>query len=217
MVIVDASGTRDFFWRKAKRMLLTSLLWRIPVLLLSGSLLVACTMPAPGTQTRVQTTPPANTPTEARARSICQTKQLTLAYTTSLAGLANRSDEFSLQNISTAPCSLTGYPQIQLLLANHQPTPTHVIQAPSGYFFPATLQVKTISLPPGGRAFFVVSWVAGTCAQSTATAGTSVQVTPPGDTGSLTTPVPTALDGGIDVCGQITVSPVSAATILPPQ
>src|SRR5215469_2255068 len=169
-------------------MILKSLLWRAPLMLLPGVLLAACAIGAPTTTTPPSTpTQPTATPTAMTAVSICQTKQLALAYDKSDGLVANRGDQFSLQNTSASPCTLNGYPAVQMLLANHQPTPTQETQDTGSYFFASAVQIQTVSLQPGATSYFVISWVAGQCVQSAATAGVYIQVTPPGDTGTLTT------------------------------
>ncbi len=176
--------------------------------LLLVSLLTAC-----ATQPTVTPTPVSkSTPTTAPTVPTCQTSQLTLAYDRSDGLVANRADQFSLQNTSTSMCTLFGYPHIQMLLADGHPTPTHVTQATSAYLFKTAL--KVVSLQAGAKAYFVVEWVAGTCVDYAATAGAFLQVTPPGDTGILTTSTRAGADGGIDACGNIVVSPVSAVSIL---
>ena len=189
-------------------MFLKPALRRVPLTLLLVGLLTACSTPSTSTPTPVGQ----NTPTTVPTGLTCKTSQLTLAYDRSDGLVANRADQFSLQNTSTSMCTLFGYPHIQLLLADGHPTPTHVTQATSAYLFRAAL--KVVSLQAGAKAYFVVEWVAGTCADYASTAGEFLQVTPPGDTGILTTSTRAGIDGGIDACGKIVVSPVSAVSIL---
>jgi len=101
-----------------------------------------------------------------------------------------------------------------MLLANHQPTPTQETQDTGSYFFAGAVQIQTVSLQPGATSYFVISWVAGQCDQSAATAGVYIQVTPPGDTGTLTMSTSAGADGGIDACGNIRVSPIVATYVL---
>lgn len=183
-------------------------LYRAPLTLLLVSLLTACTTQSTLTPTLVR----ASTPTTARTEPTCQTSQLTLAYDRSDGLVSNRADQFSLQNTSTSTCTLFGYPHIQMLLADHHPTPTHATQATSAYLFGTAL--KVVSLQAGAKSYFIVEWVAGTCVHYASTAGESLQVTPPGDTGILTTSARAGADGGIDACGNIVVSPVSAVSVL---
>jgi hypothetical protein len=181
---------------------------RVLLTLLLVSLLTACT-----TQTTV-TPPPVreSPPTTARTVPTCQTSQLTLAYDGSDGLVANRADQFSLQNTSTSTCTLFGYPHIQMLLADGHPTPTHATQSTSAYLFQAAL--KVVSLQAGAKSYFIVEWVAGTCDQYASTAGEFLQVIPPGNTGILTTSARAGADGGLDACGDILVSPISAMSIL---
>jgi cytoskeletal protein RodZ len=159
-------------------------------------------------------TQPVATPTAITAVSICQTNQLALAYDKSDGLVANRGDQFSLQNTSASTCTLDGYPDVQMLLATNQPTPTQEMQVTGSYFFASPVQIQTVSLQPGAKAYFVISWVAGQCAQPAVTAGIYIQVTPPGDTGTLTASTSAGADGGIDACGTIRVSPISATSVL---
>ena len=152
------------------------------------------------------------TATATPKQSTCQTSQLTLAYDRSSGLVGNRADQFALQNTSTSPCTLFGYPQVQLLLADRQPTPTHATQATRGYLFQTTL--KVVALPAGAKAYFIIEWVAGLCVNWAATAGQFVQVSLPGATGILTTPVRSFENVGIDACGNIVVSPVFVGSAL---
>ncbi len=195
-------------FESSKRMFLKLPLRRAPLTLLLVGLLTACT-----TQSTLPLTPMReSTPTTAQTGPTCQTSQLTLAYDRSDGLVANRADQFSLQNTSTSMCTLFGYPHVQMLLADGHPTPTHVTQATSAYLFRAAL--KVVSLQAGAKAYFVVEWVAGTCADYASTAGMFLQVTPPGGTGTLTTSTRAGIDGGIDACGKIVVSPISEVSVL---
>src|SRR5215467_8991471 len=160
-------------------MVLKSLLWRAPLMLLPGVLLAACAIGAPTTTTPPSSPTPtqtAATPTAMTAVSICQTKQLALAYDKSDGLVANRGDQFSLRNTSASICTLSGYPRVQMLLANQQPTPTQETQDTGSYFFARAVQIQTVSLQPGAASYFVISWVAGQCNQYAATAGIYIQV-----------------------------------------
>lgn len=181
---------------------------RVLLTLLLVSLLTACTSQSTLTPPPVRQSPTTTTQTG----PTCQTSQLTLAYDRSNGLVANRADQFSLQNTSTSTCTLFGYPHIQMLLADGHPTPTHAMQATSAYLFQAAL--KVVALQTGAKSYFIVEWVAGTCVDSASTAGEFLQVTPPGNTGILTTSARAGADGGIDACGNIVVSPVSAMSIL---
>ena len=179
-----------------------------PLILLLFSLLTACSA-----QSTITPTPAiASTPTTARIVPTCKTSQLTLAFDRSDALVANRADQFYLQNTSTSTCTLFGYPRIQMLLADRHPTPTHSSQATSAYLFQTAL--KHVSLQAAAKSYFIIEWVAGTCAQYASTAGAFVQVTPPGVTGILTTSARAGADGGIDACSNIVISPVSAMNVL---
>jgi hypothetical protein len=158
-------------------------------------------------------TQPVATPTEMTTVSICQTNQLALAFDKSDGLDGNRGDQFSLQNMSTSTCTLEGYPAVQMLLATHQPTPTQETQSPNSYFFSSAVQIQTVSLQPGAKSYFVISWRAGQCTQP-AVIGIYIQVTPPADTGTLTASTSAGSDGGIDACGAIYVSPISATSVL---
>ena len=211
------SGEVDFFQSnrlfqaanlQAGWVLRASFFRRVLLTLLLVSLLTACSTPSTVTPPPVRQSPPPTTWTG----PTCQTSQLTLAYDRSDVGLGNRADQFSLQNTSTSTCTLFGYPHIQMLLADRHPTPTHATQVTSGYLFQTTL--KVVSLQAGAKSYFIVEWVSGMCVHYVSTAGKFLQVTPPGDTGILTTSASAGADGGIDACGNIEVSPVSAMIVL---
>ncbi len=153
-----------------------------------------------------------NTPTTVQTEPTCQTSQLTLTYDGSDGLVANRADQFTLQNTSTSTCTLSGYPHIQILLADRHPTPTHATQATSAYLFQTSL--KVVALQAGAKSYFTIEWVGGKCAQHASTAGAFVQITPPGDIAILTTSTRAGADGGIDAYGNIVVSPISALKVL---
>jgi Protein of unknown function (DUF4232) len=183
-------------------------LCRVVLTLLLVSLLTACTT----TSTTPPTTVRQSDPTTVRRGHTCQTSQLTLAYDRSDALVANRADQFTLQNTSTSTCTLFGYPHIQMLLADRHSTPTYATHATSAYLFQTTL--KVVALQAGSKSYFSIEWVAGTCVQYASTAGAFLQVTPPGNTGILTTSTRAGADRGIDACGKIVVSPVAALKVL---
>lgn len=157
---------------------------------------------------------PRVTPTMVPTGPTCQASQLALTYESSSVGLGNRADQFSLRNDSNSTCTLFGYPQIQLLNTDSQPISTHVTQATGAYLFQGSTP-RAVSLQAGARSYFIVEWVTGMCAgySSPSLIGAFLQVTPPGATGTLTTSASSGVDGGIDACGNVVVSPISAVGV----
>ena len=154
---------------------------------------------------------PRITPTEVPPGPTCQASQLALTYESSQVGMGNRADQFSLRNDSNSTCTLFGYPHIQLLNADSQPISTHITQVTSAYLFQSSAP-QAVSLQAGAKSYFIVEWVTGMCAgySSPSLIGAFLQVTPAGATSALTTSASSGVDGGIDACGDVVVSPISA-------
>jgi hypothetical protein len=115
---------------------------------------------------------------------------------------------YQLQNSSSAPCTLLGYPGLALLGGSSAPLPTTVVRQPG-------LPEVTVNLAPGGSAYFSASWPDGTgYAGASCPTSTSLEITPPNDTMQL---LVTGAGGVINAfggtlahlqCGTITVTPV---------
>jgi Domain of unknown function (DUF4232) len=94
----------------------------------------------------------------------------------------------SLRNVSQQACSLDGYPTLLLLDGNGHALPTHVTDATSAYLW-NNLQPSVVVLAPRMSAHFNLEWreVDGsTGAFCPSAPSSSLQITPPGSSQSLT-------------------------------
>lgn len=140
----------------------------------------SCSTPA--TSTNVATSPPASQPEPApTAGALCQTRQLSLAVGQLTSNLGNAGLEFSFKNQSPVSCTLLGYPQLQLLDAQQKPLRAQITRSTSGYLY-RTRDPQVISLHPGGKADFALTWANLGCGASSPTYATPTAfllVTPP--------------------------------------
>jgi hypothetical protein len=115
------------------------------------------------------------------------------------------------KNVSTLPCTLKGYPQVQMVDAMGKSLPTFVTNSPSLMGINVTDQL--IAIDPGETAIFNFMYEAGT-GYGNAQCPTSsvVQFIPPGATKSLSLRWAIQPYGGATIatlkCGEIRVSPV---------
>jgi len=117
----------------------------------------------------------------------------------------------SMANTSSQPCSLNGYPGMQLLNASGAALPTNVIRGGGpGFLAPAANQPPAlVTLAPGGHAAFSLSYSDVPVGNETSCPSSAkAQVTPPNDFGHLVVTMQTDACGG----GTIHVSPVYATS-----
>jgi hypothetical protein len=116
---------------------------------------------------------------------------------------------FTLTNKSTKTCTLSGYPNLQLLGTKNVKLVTTVVQG--GGPIPATLAANPVTLPPGFPTSFLAVWVTANATHS-CPHGSSVQITPPGANGVVTA------NAEITACnnGTINVSPVQPNVVRVP-
>ena len=110
----------------------------------------------------------------------------------------------SVTNTGKRTCTINGYPGVALLGPNNAKVQTTVAQGGGGV--PAGLTAQAISLDPGAKASFVISWdqVSGTCADVR-----SFDVTLPGDSKVSN------VQSSVTVCGNgaVNVSPFQPGTV----
>jgi hypothetical protein len=115
---------------------------------------------------------------------------------------------FIFKNTSAAPCTLQGYPGMQLLDATSSPITTHVIRGTSVVV--PSIPVTLVTLAPGARGSSLWGYSDMPTGTDTCPASTSVEVTPPNDFSHVT------LHYSMSPCGgRITVSPVRPGTAIP--
>jgi uncharacterized protein DUF4232 len=142
----------------------------------------------------------------------CQTRQLLLVAGQTTSELGNAGVQLSFENRSPVSCTLIGYPTLYLLDAQQKPLQAQITQSTSGYLY-STRPPQMISLRPGQKVYFVVTWGNLGCGKipqaSYASPVSFLQVTPPLNQGSLLVEV--------HLCAfrnQVTVSPVESSQVL---
>jgi hypothetical protein len=155
------------------------------------------------------TTAPTTVPT---ADKTCLPAQLTVVAGSLGVAAGTVGRVYQLQNSSSTPCSLFGYPGLALLNGASQPLPTTVVRQPG--------QAEvTVTLAPGGSAYFTATWPDGTgFGDASCPTSADLEITPPNDTAQI---VVTGSAGMIQAfggtttklqCGTITVTPVRATS-----
>ena len=90
------------------------------------------------------------------AGASCHTAGLSLALQSSEGAAGTIFDTFRFTNNLTVPCTFFGFPGAQMLDAQNNPVPTQVIR--SGDFLTNLPGPALVTVPPGGSAFFTLSW-----------------------------------------------------------
>jgi len=140
----------------------------------------------------------------------CVPAQLTVIAGDSNGAAGHQGRVYQLQNSSSAPCTLFGYPGLALLNGSSAQLPTTVVRQPG-------FAELTVGLPPGASAYFTASWPDATgYAGASCPTSASLEITPPDDTTQV---VVGGAGGTIQAfggttthlqCGTITVTPVRA-------
>jgi hypothetical protein len=145
----------------------------------------------------------------AGAPATCTGAVLSVKRVSDDAGLGNRAVNYAFTNTSTSPCTLSGSPGFVLLNRAGQPLHgTHITKDTGTYFQPEEA-AQTVTLPPGGTAWFQIAYRAcegrGMCPVSV-----KVRITAPGTKRGF------ILSERIEAFkGTVTVIPVRSG--LPPQ
>jgi hypothetical protein len=154
-------------------------------------------------------------PAQARSWPRCKPAQLTATVTDLGVAAGNAGIEVVLRNTSTGPCSLKGYPGLQLLDTGGAALPTNVTRDPSQLF--GTVSPHPVGLAPGQTTSFDVGYGDNPTGnppppyQQACPAATQLSIIPPGDT--------TALHATTSIApcqGWLTTSPVVPGTALIP-
>lgn len=164
------------------------------------------TRPTTGSSTTTSTTP-APTSTTLAGPARCRSTALAPAVEGTSVAAGTIEVTVTLRSTAGAPCSLVGYPGLQLLGPGGAPLPTSVVRG--GTFAFASMAPTSVLVAPGSSAAFNIGYtdvpVGGetTCPQST-----SVLVTPPNAYGHVT------LATRLAPCdhGRMVVSPVFLTT-----
>ncbi len=119
-------------------------------------ILGSCGTNAPTTNTATSE-PPARPEPSPGAFVTCQTGQLLLVAGQMTSNLGNAGVQLSFENRSRVSCTLSGYPTLQLLDAQQKPVQAKIIRSTAGYLY-STRPPQMISLHPGQKAYFAVTW-----------------------------------------------------------
>ena len=154
-------------------------------------------------------------PSQATGWPRCQPTQLTATVNDLGVAAGNAGIEVVLRNTSTGPCSLKGYPGLQLLGTRGVALPTTLTRSPSQLF--GTVLPHLVGLVPGQTASFDVGYGDNPTGnppppyQQACPAATQLSIIPPDDTTALRART------SIAPCqGWLTTSPVVPGTALIP-
>lgn len=142
------------------------------------------------------------------AAAPCLGPQLKLAAGSGDAGAGNRVRNFSLQNIGSQACSLTGYPGVTLLDGQGRPlTAIRADQSPGSYFRQGQAPTP-VTLAPQAKAWFELAWSVvpnEAMGEKTCPSAATLRATAPGDTAVI------PLAFAFQPCGgRVRVSPIRA-------
>jgi Protein of unknown function (DUF4232) len=146
--------------------------------------------------------PPSGSPTAAAATPTCTAAQLAARLTFAGGGGGHDSSRFTLVNVSATPCSLYGYPGVQLLSGSGQALATHATDG-AGYVIQPETPARVV-LSAHGEASFMIEGFEYTAGEQCA-AASAVSIVPPGVVGSFVVKDSILATGP---CGAITVSPI---------
>src|SRR5262249_31298153 len=103
------------------------------------ALIAGCSSTADTSGNAAVTTAPPATPPSGTATKIastgCAASQLTFVPAGSSVGAGNVGTMYRLENHSAEPCTVEGFPAVQLLNSQHRAVTTHARNATSGYFY----------------------------------------------------------------------------------
>jgi hypothetical protein len=160
------------------------------------------------THATTTTAPPATTTTTATT-AMCQSTQLSVSPMQGSGAAGTIEMSVVLTNRGSSTCSLFGYPGMQLLDASGANLPTNVIRG-GGPLFPvaaANQAPKTVLIAPGASGSFGLSYSDVPVGNETSCpTSANAEITPPGNTSSVTVALAIAPCGG----GTVHVSPVYA-------
>lgn len=132
---------------------------------------------APVASTTTSTTSSTTTTTTSTASSGCASDQLSINFVGTSAAAGTLQGIYDFQNTTNSPCTLFGYPGLQMLSSNGQTIPTILTRSPSLAGAPTT-----VTLAPNGYAYFLIQYPDATGYDGlTCPAASSVEFTAPND------------------------------------
>ena len=162
-------------------------------------------LPTTAAPTTATTAPPA------QGQASCRAGQLHAGRLATAAAAGHIVLTYGLRNVSGAPCTLFGYPGLQMADTSGKPLPTQVSHGGSYTFVNET--PAPVSLSPQAEASFYAGYSdVPTGGETSCPQSAELEITPPNDTGTIT------LTDQIAPCenGSVTVSPVHVGTAPPP-
>lgn len=183
--------------------------------LLGAMLLAGCTSsspsaggsvssPSPSAHPTSGPTPtPSPTPSPSPTRpGRCSTSVLSAKLLGTSGAAGSIGGAFAFINNGPSACTLFGYPGMQLFNATGNPLPTTVIRGTSTVV--PSVPERTITLAPGGRAFFYFGYADVPTGSEACPTASVVEITPPNAYDHLVVTVTISPCGG-----RVTVSPVT--------
>ena len=136
----------------------------------------------------------------------CHTSGLAISQDHGQVAVGNVAISFQLRSLAAQPCTLYGFPGLQLLDAAAMPLPTYLTWSRSGYLI-GTVPEQTLTLKRGSSVYFVLEFTDVPATRQACLAATYLRVTPPNAYTSVVGPV-----HGIAPCGgRVRASPVLPA------
>ena len=178
-----------------------------------SSLVLLLALSLTGCGSKAQVLPsPTPTPTVTAAALQCNSSQLAIILGTESAAMGARGvSDMGFKNVSSAPCTLIGFPRIQMTDAKGKSIPTFVTNSPTIMGTPTS--IKIVTLTPGLTANFNMLYESSTgYGNAVCPTSTQVEFKPPGAKLPLVLPWKIQPYGGSTIqtlhCGEIKVSPV---------
>ncbi len=133
---------------------------------LFGLTMVLSTCGTPSTRTAASALPTPRPDPSPSVHATCRTERLRLALDQDVSELGNAGLQLTFENASRESCTLSGYPALQLLDAQHKQLPMKMARSTSGYLYQMH-DPQVITLQPGKKAYFVISWANQGCSSET--------------------------------------------------
>lgn len=127
--------------------------------------------------TTTSTTSSTTTTSTTAAVTVCRASQLTMARVGSEGAAGTQELTFSLENSSSATCTMRGYPGMLLLAADGAALPTTVDRG-GGLAF-ENVAVTSVSLAPGQSAYFNLGYSDVVAVPPACSTAAAVEITPP--------------------------------------
>jgi hypothetical protein len=188
----------------------------VAAVVLTGGALAACSSGSSSsttsttkasTSTTRSTSPASTGPSTTAGTTTCAPTNLSGSVVGSSGAAGTIEITVALKSTATTPCTLAGYPGLQLLSSTGAALPTNV-ERKGNYSFTA-MAPTTVTVPSGQTAYFNVGYSdVPTANETSCPTASMLEVTPPNDTDHLVITATLAPCGG----GTLVVSPVFLST-----